>query len=162
MGEITIKKGDILTLQRTDENGEKIGRYTAIQRMAVKMYNIDLCDGTRCKNDWSRTHAHVRIRRICKWISKNSIQSTFELLHEIGHIETTKSTMRRCESEFYATVWAIKAAEDIFGLTIPESIIDDYQAYIDEEHDRGVRRGGKLPSLKYLNLKYFWKGSNEK
>lgn len=69
--------------------------YIEIQNEVVKKYRIDLCDGTKCKDgDWSRTHAHVKLRRICKWKQANSVQSTFTLFHEIGHIETTKANMR--------------------------------------------------------------------
>ena len=115
--------------------------YKEIQNEVIEEYRIDLCDGTKCKNDWHRMHAHVRERRVCKWKQSNSIQSTFDLFHEIGHIETTKSTMRRAESEYYATVWAIDKCRE-YGLDIPDKIIADYQRYIDMEIDRGIRRGG--------------------
>lgn len=118
-----------------------MGRFIDIQNEVIKNYNIDLCDGTKCKNDWSRTHAHVRQRRVCKWVQKNSIQSTFELFHEIGHIETTTGKMRRAESEYYATVWAMSMA-DKYGLEVPDYLIKDYQEYIDDEIERGIRRGG--------------------
>lgn len=118
----------------------------------ITSYNIELCNGTLCDNDWSRMHAHVKERRICKWVFKNSIQSVFDLLHEVGHIETTKSKMRRCESEYYATQWALDKAKEL-GLNIPESIILRYQNYIDREWDRGIRRGGNLPKLELLQLK---------
>lgn len=116
--------------------------YIAIQNEAVKKYRIDLCAGDRCKDgDWDRTHAHVKQRRVCKWKQKNSIQSTFELFHEIGHIMTTKSGMRRAEAEYCATVWAIEECKK-YGLQIPQKTIDDYQRYIDMTADRGIRRGG--------------------
>ena len=127
--------------------------YIQIQNEVVKKYCIDLCDGTRCKNgDWTRTHAHVKMRRVCKWRQKNSAQSTFVLLHEIGHIETTKPYMRRAEEEYYATVWAMDRCKE-YGISIPENIIVAYQGYIDMEIARGKRRGGenyaklRLPSL---------------
>ena len=116
-------------------------KYTEIQNEVVKKYRIDLCDGTKCKDDWSRTHAHVKQRRVCKWKQKNSIQATFELFHEIGHIMTNKSGMRRCEEEYHATVWAIEECKK-YGLEIPNNIIEDYQDYIDMEMSRGIRRGG--------------------
>lgn len=115
--------------------------FQEIQNEIITKYRVDICDGTKCKNDWSRTHAHVKERRVCKWKQANSIRSTFTLLHETGHIETTKSNMRRCESEFYATVWALERCAE-YGLTIPERIIDLYQDYIDREKARGIRRGG--------------------
>lgn len=125
-------------------------KYIDIQNEVIKKYRIDLCNGTKCRNDWSRTHAHVKIRRVCKWERRNSIQSTFTLFHEIGHIETTKSWMRRAESEYYATVWAIDQFK-VYNLEVPETIIREYQEYIDEEIDRGQRRGGS--GYGNLNLK---------
>lgn len=117
-------------------------RYIDLQNEIIKRYQIDICDGTKCKDDWSRTHAHVRLRRVCKWKQTNSIQSTFTLLHEIGHIMTTKSGMRRCESEYHATIWAMEQCRE-YGLEVPREIIESYQRYIDMEIDRGLRRGGK-------------------
>ena len=117
-------------------------KFVEIQNEVIKKYRIDLCDGTKCKNDWGRTHAHVKERRVCKWRQANSIQSTFDLFHEIGHIETTKSGMRRAEEEYFATVWAIEEAKK-YGLEIPQKTIKEYQDYIDMEKARGIRRGGK-------------------
>lgn len=115
--------------------------YIEIQNEVIKKYRIDICDGTKCENDWSRTHAHIKQRRVCKWKQANSVRSTFTLLHEIGHIETTKSTMRRAEEEYYATVWAIDKCKE-YGMQVPSKIIDIYQRYIDLEVARGQRRGG--------------------
>lgn len=127
--------------------------YIEIQNEVVKKYRIDLCDGTKCKDgDWSRTHAHVKQRRVCKWKQANSIQSTFTLFHEIGHIETTKGYMRRAESEYHATMWAIRRCQE-YGLMIPEKIIKDYQDYINEELERGKRRGGVNYGLLRLTTK---------
>lgn len=117
-------------------------KYIDIQNALVKTYRIDICDGTKCKNDWSRTHAHIKSRRVCKWKQNNSFASTFTLLHEIGHVETTTSAMRRAEEEYHATVWAIEQCKR-FGLDIPQRTIDTYQRYIDNEIERGKRRGGK-------------------
>lgn len=116
-------------------------KYIAIQNEVIKKYKVDICDGTKCKDDWGRTHAHIRPRRVCKWKQSNGIASTFTLFHEIGHIMTTKSTMRRAEEEYYATVWAIEKMEE-YGLEVPQNILDKYQRYIDMEKDRGLRRGG--------------------
>ena len=120
-----------------------MGRFIDIQNDAIKRFRIDICDGTKCRNDWGRTHAHPKKRRVCKWVQKNSIQSTFELLHEIGHIEGNASWMRRCEEEWYATHWALECAYHDYNLEIPNKILKDYQEYIDMEKDRGKRRGGK-------------------
>lgn len=115
--------------------------YVKIQNEVIRKYRIDICHGDKCENDWQRTHAHVKIRRVCKWKQANSIQSTFTLFHEIGHIETTKSNMRRAESEYHATTWAIDLCNR-YGIEIPSKIIEVYQKYIDREIDRGQRRGG--------------------
>lgn len=88
---------------------------------------------------------------MCKWKQANSISSTFTLFHEVGHIETTKSTMRRCESEYYATIWEIDKCHE-YGIDVPDSIIKTYQDYINMEHDHGIRRGGNLPDIEYFNL----------
>ena len=125
-------------------------KYTEIQQQLVKQYRIDLCDGTKCKNDWQRTHAHLRGRRVCKWCAKNSFASTFTLMHEIGHIENNWSGMRRCEQEYFATMWAIQKCKE-YGLSIPKKIINDYQDYINNEIERGVRRGG---SRRVMKLKF--------
>ena len=131
--------------------------YTEIQNEVIKKYRVDLCDGTKCKDgDWSRTHAHPRQRRVCKWKQANSIVSTLTLLHEIGHIETTTSKMRRCESEYHATVWAINILKE-YG--IADRVSDKqktlYQEYIFRELDRGLRRGGKgLPTKEELTLNW--------
>ena len=129
-------------------------KYLEIQNDVINRYNIDLCDGEKCQNDRRRTHAHIKERRVCKWKCANSIQSTFALLHEIGHIETTKSKMRRAEAEYHATIWAMIKCEE-YGLTVPEHIIKKYQNYIDMEVDRGKRRGrsgyGDLTLVKESN-----------
>lgn len=114
-------------------------KHADIQKDVVAKYNITLDEHSKC---WCRTHAHVKERRVCKWHPKNSVDSTFTLLHEIGHIETTKTNMRRCESEYYATKWAMATAKE-YGLDVPDKIINQYQRYINMELDRGKRRGGK-------------------
>lgn len=125
--------------------------FVNIQNKVIAEYHIDLCDGTKCKNDWRRMHAHVKQRRVCKWKQRNSVISTFDLFHEIGHIETTKSSMRRCEAEYFATIWAIERCKE-YQIDIPRKIMELYQDYINMEWDRGVRRGGSLPPLEQLRL----------
>lgn len=131
--------------------------YTEIQNEVIKRYRIDLCDGTKCKDgDWSRTHAHPKKRRVCKWKQANSIVSTFTLFHEIGHIENNSATMRRCEEEYYATVWAIEKMKQ-YGIAskIPEKTKYAYQAYILNERARGIRRGGaNYPTEERLTLEW--------
>ena len=130
-------------------------KYVDIQNEIITKYRIDICDGTKCANDWSRTHAHVRQRRVCKWKQSNSIESTFTLFHEVGHIMNNKSNMRRCEEEYYATVWAIDELKK-YGIQVPANNIYKYQRYIDKELDRGIRRGGFGYESEKLNLIKYW------
>ena len=117
-------------------------KFTDIQNEIIAKYRLDLCDGTRCDDgDWSRTHVHVHQRKVCKWRQANSVQSTFTLLHEVGHIVNNNSRMRRAEEEYYATVWALETAKN-YGIKVPASVISKYQRYINSEKARGVRRGG--------------------
>lgn len=117
------------------------GKFEQIQQEAIARYKVKVSDGSDCPCGWRRTHAHVKERKICKWKQANSIRSTFSLLHEIGHIETTTSSMRRCESEYFATVWAIQRCRE-YNIPVPKYIIERYQAYIDMEKARGQHRGG--------------------
>lgn len=131
-----------------------MAKYLDIQADVIKKYRVDICNGEKCENDWQRTHAHVKQRRVCKWKQTNSAESTFTLLHEVGHIMTTKSGMRRCESEYLATVWAIEKAHE-YGIAdkISDKVKSLYQRYIFMELDRGVRRHGKdYPSKEQLTF----------
>lgn len=120
-----------------------------IQQEVIDNFDITIKEHSTC---YGRMHAHVKTRTVCKWHPKKSIQATFDLFHEIGHIETTKSRMRRCESEYYATLFAINLCEE-YGLKIPEKTLKNYQEYIFRELDRGIRRGGKnYPSREELLL----------
>ena len=121
--------------------------YTQIQDEVIARYGIYIEKHSTCR---SRTHAHVKERKICKWKRANSYESTFILLHEAGHIMTTTSTMRRAEEEYYATTWAIDRCKE-YGIEVKESSIFDYQRYILMEIYRGMRRGGK----KYGDLNLF-------
>ena len=127
-----------------------------IQKEVIEQYRVDICDGSKCENDWRRVHAHVKRRRVCKWKQAASIKSTFTLFHEIGHIETTTSKMRRCEEEYYATVWAVeKMCEYGISEKISESIKKLYQEYIWRERDRGVRCGGAgYPTKEQLMIQW--------
>lgn len=120
-----------------------------IQDEVIKRYRIKLDEYSQC---WSRMHAHIKERRICKWHPKASLKATFDLFHEVGHIETTKGWMRRCESEYYATEFAIKLFKE-YGLEVPENTRKIYQEYIWRELDRGIRRSGQnLPTKEALTL----------
>ena len=66
-----------------------------------------------------------------------------------------KSNMRRCEEEYYATVWAIDELKK-YGIQVPANNIYKYQRYIDRELDRGIRRGGFGYESEKLNLIKYW------
>lgn len=109
------------------------------QNYMIEKYKMKIDEHSTC---WSRTHVHVKERRICKWKRANSINSTFTLLHEMGHCENNDSKMRRCEQEYYATEWALRICKE-YDIEVPQKIIDRYQRYVYMELDRGLRRGGK-------------------
>lgn len=125
-------------------------KYMDIQNEVIKDYNINIVENSTCR---MRTHAHCDgSRRICKWKQHNSIRSTFDLFHEIGHIMTYKTSMRRCESEYHATVWALEKVKE-YDLIVPPDLLDKYQAYIYLELERGKRRGGKhYPTIEDLKI----------
>ncbi len=112
--------------------------YREIQDDVIKRYRVTINTPSTCRG---RMHAHIRERKVCKWCSKNSVVSTFDLFHEIGHIETTKSTMRRAEEEYHATLWALDRCRE-YGVKIPRKVWARYNDYIQREKDRGIRRGG--------------------
>ena len=114
-------------------------KYIEIEKELISKYKILIIENSSCR---SRMHTDCDAsRRICKWRPSNSILNLFELAHEIGHTMTKTSKMRRCESEYYATVWAIQELNN-YGLQIPEKQLNAYQRYIYRELDRGLRRGG--------------------
>lgn len=114
--------------------------FTEIQNEVISNYKVVIVENSTCRG---RTHAHCDgTRRICKWNRANSVISTFTLLHEIGHIMTYKTTMRRCESEYFATIWALERAKE-YGLEIPQKELKKYQDYIDRERQRGLNRHGE-------------------
>lgn len=120
-------------------------KYIEIENELIKKYKILIIQNSGCR---SRMHAHCDgSRRICKWEACNSLVNLFELAHEIGHIMTKTSKMRRCESEYFATVWAIQELAK-YNLQVPENQIKAYQRYIYRELNRGLRRGGSGYSSK--------------
>ncbi len=133
--------------------------YIGIQKEVIEKYDITLCNGTMndgntCPHAWRRTHSCNMARKIYKWNFKNSIEATLNLFHEIGHQEMRTGRMRRCESEYYATVWAIDKLKE-YGILnrVPEKQKELYQNYIYTELDRGLRRGGKnYPTKQTLAL----------
>ena len=131
-----------------------MGTYIEIQDEVIKKYGIRIDSHSSCRG---RMHAHVRERRICKWVQKNSVRCTFDLFHEIGHIESNRRDMRRAEEEFYATCWAIDRFRE-YGLAIPENVLHVYRRYVLLEVARGRRRGGS--GYGSLNL-YRYAGINK-
>ena len=124
-------------------------KYEQVQNDVISKYQITIVENSVCR---SRTHAHIKQRKVCKWKRANGINSTFTLFHEIGHIMTKQSKMRRCESEYYATVWAIEELKK-YGIKTPQNLIDAYQRYIYMELERGLRRGGaNYPTREQLKL----------
>lgn len=116
-------------------------KYIDIQNEVIKKYRVHVSAG--CPLGYrTRTHAHPKLRQVCKWKQANSIPSTFTLLHEVGHIETDRPGMRRAEQEYHATVWALERCKE-YSIEVPRALIEKYQKYIDEEKARGMRRGGK-------------------
>lgn len=112
--------------------------YSEIQCDVIKRFGITVVENSTCRG---RMHAHVKERKVCKWKPSESYANTFSLFHEIGHIQTHTQKMRRAESEYYATVWAIDRLNE-YGLPIKLQQIFIYQRYILLEIRRGERRGG--------------------
>ncbi len=76
----------------------------------------------------------------------------FDLLHELGHIHTNTSKMKRCEQEFYATQWAIERFEE-YGLKLPPTRQFDFQKYVWDCLITGVlHRGKNMPSIYDMSL----------
>lgn len=68
--------------------------------------------------------------------------SLFAFLHEIGHIVTNTSNMKRYEQEYLATQWAINKAKEI-DFKIPKNYIDTYQKYIYKWRETSIKHKGK-------------------
>lgn len=109
-----------------------------IQKDLILRYHIIIDEHSTCR---MRMHAHIDERKVCKWKPKNSMRCTFDLFHEVGHIETTMQGMKRAEQEYYATCWAIDRCRE-YNLAIPEEVLHIYQRYILYEVAKGKRRGG--------------------
>lgn len=143
----------MLVVMNSDENTEMRRDdmdYLALQKDAIQKHNITIVENSTC---WSRVHAHTDgTRRVCKWKPKNSYASLFTLLHEIGHIETHKSSYKRYEQEYYATTWGVAKMKE-YGLPIKRSALQSYKKYIRMTYKRGIRRG--LQTVNGKAKKYF-------
>jgi len=111
--------------------------YKKIQEQLVLDFKIIMDPESKC---WSRTHAHCKERKICKLRIKESYGSLFSLLHEIGHIETDKSNMKRAEQESVATLWARTKIQEL-RLPVKRNVMNKYKAYITNTYRAGVRHG---------------------
>ena len=80
--------------------------------------------------------------------------SLFAFLHEIGHILTNTTQMKRCEQEYLATQWALDESKKL-GFKVAKETIVKYQYYIYRWRWKGIRLNGKnMPTEDDLKLKY--------
>ena len=83
--------------------------------------------------DNSIAHAHLDTKTVFmpkKEFEKMGVETLFDFLHEIGHLETNTDGMTRQEEEYYATTWAIDRMTKVYGFTLPESRKQDFERYI--------------------------------
>lgn len=87
------------------------------------------------------------------WLEPNA-RTVFDILHEIGHLETNTYKMKRCEEEYYATVWAINESYKL-KLKISEEDKVLFQDYIWNLIDKAIKLHAKnVPSKEELTLKW--------
>jgi len=85
---------------------------------------------------------------------KPTNESTFDLLHEIGHIRTNTSKMKRCEQEFFATQWAIDEFKKC-GYSISDKRKKEFQNYIFKWRETGIKLKAKnMPTKEQLILNW--------
>lgn len=76
----------------------------------------------------------------------------FDMLHEIGHLETNVKGMKRCEEEYYATKWAIEQMK-LYKFTLSKTDQLIFQNYIWKWRETGLKLKGKnMPSKEQLTL----------
>lgn len=79
-------------------------------------------------------------------------RDVFDLLHEIGHLETNVKGMKRCEEEYYATQWAIKEMKE-YNFDISKQDKTIFQNYIWKWRNTGIKLKAKnIPAKKELTL----------
>ena len=71
----------------------------------------------------------------------------FAFLHEIGHIMTNTTKMKRYQQEFLATQWAIDTAKELQFKISPETI-DIYQQYILKWRETSIKLKAKNVATK--------------
>ena len=124
-------------------------QFEVIRKYRVNVFHNECPYGCR-----TRTHAHEKERAVCKWKFGGGLANTFDLFHEIGHIEANKfSSGTRASKEYHATVWAIERMKE-YGLHLNAKTLFTYQRYILTEIYRGIRRRGKDNYGAYNLYKY--------
>ena len=79
-------------------------------------------------------------KRIIENYFKNITEwDLFAFFHEIGHIETNTTKMKRYYQEYLATEWAVKKSKEI-GFKPSDKILKTYQNYIWKWRDFSERR----------------------
>jgi len=73
---------------------------------------------------------------------RNNNVDLFDLLHEIGHLETNTEDMKRYEQEFLATQWAIKHMNK-YGIKVSKQRRKQWQDYIDQWRETSLKLKGK-------------------
>ena len=106
----------------------------------LRKHEIELRTNSVC---WSRPHAHVKGRIICKMALPRGRVSFFHFLHEVGHIAHPKGGVGyRAQEEYWATEYA-KDEMRKCGISVPRKTLAEYSDYIQRTLDRGIRRGLK-------------------
>ena len=79
-------------------------------------------------------------------------RDVFDMLHEIGHLETNSKGMKRCEEEYYATKWAIQEMKK-YGFDLGQKDKQIFQNYIWKWRETGLKLKAKnMPSKEELIL----------
>ena len=125
------------------------GLYTAIQDRLIEDYGITLCDGfipdecICCDNYGAKPHVCIyynpvtrEIKRIGNWIQENTIESTFILLYEIGHL--IRCYEIEIIDEYSAYVFAIRKCEKL-GLNLSRDLVIEKQRELLALYRRNAR-----------------------
>lgn len=103
-------------------------------------------------------YSHIKERQVVmsliNWVTPTE-WSAFAFLHEVGHVVTNTTKMKRYEQEFLATQWAIDKAKE-FGFKVSKSTQNTYQNYIWDWRDRSIKLKGKnVASRNSLKLNWY-------
>jgi len=107
------------------------------------------------KHDDFHSYVNKKEVHLPKSIIANPTEWTlFAFMHEIGHIQTNVSNMKRCMQEYLATQWALDKSKEI-GFAVPTIYISTYQNYIWRWRDKSIKANGKnVPTKEELTLSY--------